>query len=91
MQEDEVFEWDESKAESNRKKHGITFDEACAIWNDPFFYRVKLCDEPEARWLCVGRVARGVYLSAIITYRSDSIRLISARRSSKMEVEKYHE
>ena len=93
MEKEQQFEWDPKKNEANLKKHGVTFWEAQRIWDDPLYYRVKVADRPEDRWLVVGRVARMRYLSAIITYRGDQeerIRIISARASSKTEVRRYH-
>ena len=93
MEDGPEFEWNRRKNESNFKKHGVTFWEAREIWNDPLHYRVKVADDPENRWLVVGRVARSRYLSAIITYRGGRekrVRIISARASSKAEVGRYH-
>ena len=93
MEDGPEFEWNRRKNESNFKKRGVTFWEAREIWNDPLHYRVKVADDPENRWLVVGRVARSRYLSAIITYRGgqeERVRIISARASSKAEVGRYH-
>lgn len=87
------FEWDQNKAKANLVKHGVSFHEATRIWLDPNYYRVKVAHEPEDRWLVVGRVARGRYLSAIVTYRGvnpERTRIISARRATKTEVRRYH-
>lgn len=87
------FEWDKNKASTNLAKHGVSFHEATRIWLDPNYYRVKVAQEPEGRWLVVGRVARGRHLSAIVTYRGISgerTRIISARRATKAEVRRYH-
>lgn len=84
------FEWDDAKAEANLKKHHISFEQAKAIWNDPFHYRLHLTDDPETRWLIVGRVQKDVFHSAIFTYRGRVVRIISARRSSALEVRAYY-
>lgn len=87
------FEWDPEKARLNQRKHGISFGEACSIWTDPLHFRVRVATDPEERWLVVGRVGRRRYLSAIVTYRGDDegrLRIISARRSTKAEMERYH-
>lgn len=86
------FEWDPRKARLNQHKHGVSFDEACAIWADPLHFRVRVATTPEERWLVVGRVGRRRYLSAIVTYRgsdAERVRIISARRSTKAELERY--
>lgn len=93
MVRNETFEWDQRKNDVNLRKHGVSFSEACRIWDDPLYYRVKVAAEPEDRWLVVGRVSRSRYLSAIITYRGtqeERIRIISARASTKAEMRRYH-
>jgi uncharacterized protein len=82
------FEYDQEKSERNKRKHGIDFDEAKALWDDPDFVEIpaKVTNEPRA--LVVGKIADKNW-SAIITRRSDKIRLISVRRSRKEEVEIY--
>ena len=80
------FEWDPVKSETNRVKHGITFEEGREIWNDPNMAEVssKLELEIERRYLVIGRI-RGKPWTAIITKREDRVRLISVRRSRKSE------
>jgi uncharacterized DUF497 family protein len=82
------FEFDPSKSNSNKKKHGIDFYEAQALWNDSDFIEIpfKTIDEP--RFLVIGRISEK-HWSAIITYRSKNIRIISVRRSRREEVEIY--
>lgn len=88
-----LFEWNPDKALSNCRKHHVRFEEACEIWKDPFYYRIRVSSEPEERWLAVGRVSKSSYLSAIVTYRGEdgeTVRIISARRSTRLEIERYH-
>ena len=82
------FEYDQQKSARNKRKHGIDFDEAKALWDDPEFVEIpaKATDEPRA--LVVGRIG-DKHWSAVITRRSVNIRLISVRRSRKEEVEIY--
>ncbi len=82
------FEFDPSKSDSNKKKHGIDFHESQALWNDPDFIKipVKVSDEP--RFLVVGKIS-GKHWSGVITYRGEKIRIISVRRSRKEEVDIY--
>lgn len=89
MKDDYEFEWDEAKSAANRSKHGISFEEAEAIWDDPVFLEVRVTALPEERWVVVGRVGKNAYLTAVITYRDDRVRIISARKSSKKEVDAY--
>ena len=82
------FEFDPTKSNSNKKKHGIDFYEAQALWNDSDFIEipVKTIDEP--RFLVIGSISEK-HWSAIITYRSEKVRIISVRRSGKEEVDIY--
>jgi uncharacterized DUF497 family protein len=82
------FEFDPVKSDENKKKHGIDFYEAQAIWSDPDIIEIpaKTIDEP--RILIVGLILEK-HWSAVITYRGDKIRIISVRRSRKEEVEIY--
>lgn len=91
MKEDYEFEWDEAKNASNKKKHGVSFEEAEAIWDDTTFAELHVMDTPEDRWVAIGRVAKGSYLTAAITYRGERVRIISARKSTKKEIDEYGE
>ncbi|HEX9699977.1 MAG TPA: BrnT family toxin [Acidobacteriota bacterium] len=82
------FEFDPAKSNANLRKHGISFDDALALWRDPHLVEVPARTEDEPRFLVVGKLA-DKHWSAIITYRSDKIRLISVRRSREEEVEIY--
>lgn len=53
------------------------------------FVEIHLVSEPEDRWAAIGRVAKDAYLTAIITYREERVRIISARPSTKKEVDIY--
>jgi uncharacterized DUF497 family protein len=83
-----MFEFDPGKSEGNKKKHGIDFVEAQALWDDPDLIEIpaKTVDEP--RFLVVSKIA-GKYWSGIITYRGENIRIISVRPSRKEEVQLY--
>jgi uncharacterized protein len=80
-----TFEFDAEKSTRNRKKHGIDFYEAQALWDDPDLVEVpaKTADEP--RLLVIGVIA-DIHWSAVITYRDSNIRLLSVRRSRKEEI-----
>ncbi|MBE9485867.1 MAG: BrnT family toxin [Chloroflexi bacterium] len=82
------FRFDPKKSLSNLSKHGIDFDVAQNLWNDPDLLEIpaKTVDEP--RYLVVGKVD-GKHWSAVITYRDQTIRLISVRRSRPEEIELY--
>ena len=80
-----IFEFDPGKSTLNKRKHGIDFFEAQALWDDPDVIEIpaKIIGEP--RFLVVGTIT-GNHWSAVITYRGDTVRLISVRRSRKEEI-----
>ncbi len=82
------FEFDSTKSDSNKKKHGIDFDEAQALWNDPDLIEIPVKTSDEPRFLAIGKIS-GKHWSGIITYRSGTIRIIAVRRSRKEEVDLY--
>ena len=82
------FEFDPRKSAANKRKHGIDFDEAQALWDDPDLLEIPARALDEPRHVVIGRIG-DKHWSAIITYREDRIRLISVRRSRGEEVELY--
>jgi uncharacterized DUF497 family protein len=80
------FEFDENKSMANKVKHGIDFIEVQALWDDPDLLEIpakNVHDEP--RYLLIGKI-EDKHWSVIITYRSKSVRIISARRSRNKEI-----
>jgi len=69
-------------------KHGIDFDEARKLWDDPDLIEIPVRTSDELRFLVVGKIA-GRCFSGVITYRGDKIRIISVRRARKEEVSIY--
>lgn len=82
------FEYDREKSAANKSKHGIDFDRAQAIWNDPDRVEIPARGLDEPRYLVIGKID-GRHWSAVMTYRNENIRLISVRRSRKEEMEHY--
>jgi uncharacterized DUF497 family protein len=85
------FEWDGEKAESNRKKHGVSFEEAMTVFGDPLG---RLVDDPEhsrgeERFVLFGRSKAGRLLAVMHTERSRALRLISAREMTPTERKQY--
>ena len=83
------FEFDSEKSDNNKKKHGIDFLDAQALWDDPDYIIIpaKTIDEP--RFLVVGKI-EDKHWSGVITYRDESVvRIISVRRSRKEEIDIY--
>ncbi|WNZ22276.1 BrnT family toxin [Leptolyngbya sp. NK1-12] len=87
------FDWDENKAERNLSKHGVSFEEAKTVFDDPLYVDFYDPDhsENEERYLLVGQSSRGRLLIVSYTERGDSIRLISARQVTQTERETYEE
>lgn len=82
------FEYDSEKSDSNKMKHGIDFCEAQALWDDPDFIEIPAITADEPRFLVIGKID-GRHWSGVITYRGNSVRIISVRRSRKEEVDIY--
>jgi hypothetical protein len=89
------FEWDERKNRGNRTKHGVWFEEAQSVFDDP---NARLFSDPEHseeedRFILLGMSSETRLLVVVHCYReSDSmIRIISARKATKKEVRFYEE
>ncbi|MCD5401809.1 BrnT family toxin [candidate division NPL-UPA2 bacterium] len=82
------FEFDPHKSKANKKKHGIDFLEAQALWEDPDFVEIPVKTSDEPRFLVIGRISNKFW-SGIIAYRREKIRIISMRRSRTEEVDIY--
>ena len=82
------FEFDQHKSAINKNKHGIDFLEAQALWKDPNVVTVPIEVDIERRFMIIGTID-GKYWSAVVTYRSENVRLISVRRSRRNEVKIY--
>ena len=84
-----IFEYNENKSNINKLKHHISFDEAKELWEDPYSFEIpSLQSENEDRFLVLGQINSKNY-TAIITYRTTNIRIISVRRSRKKEIKLY--
>lgn len=82
------FEFDSKKSDANKQKHAIDFDGAQALWSDPNLIEIPVKTSDEPRFMVIGMIT-GRHWSGVITYRDEKIRIISVRRSSEVEVEKY--
>jgi len=88
------FEWDEAKAASNFKKHGVRFETAARAFSDPFLLSVQdRIEHGEYRWQSIGLVEGLLLLMIAHTVRDDAdgmiVRMISARRADKKERGRY--
>jgi uncharacterized protein len=88
------FTWDPRKAASNRKKHGISFEEAGTALADDHAVTGADPDHSigEERWITFGVSNEGRLLAVSHTEeKSDTIRVISARRATRSERKLYEE
>lgn len=91
------FEWDDRKAEANFNKHGIRFEEAALVFNDPFALSEQdRIENGEQRWQTVGMSGSCLMLlvAHAVFYEEQSIeivRIISARRVNKKERRRYEQ
>lgn len=89
------FEYDDVKNRANIKKHGVSFKTASEIFNDPFILSKldERYDYGEERWLSLGKTTQGVILAVAHLYFDENnepvIRIISARKATKKEVQVY--
>ena len=90
-----TFEYDPNKAESNRRKHGVTFDEAESVFYDEY---ARLIPDPdssfgEERFIILGLSEKYNTLVVCHCYRGadERVRIISARKADKTERKKYEE
>ena len=87
------FEWDEKKARSNSRKHGVNFDEASTVFADILSLSIPdpAHSHEEERCITLGSSHRGKLLVVVHTERGDNIRIISARSASGRERRTYEE
>jgi len=88
-----IFEWDQSKAETNKRKHGVRFDEAQTVFIDNLSAMKPDTEHSDAeeRLLIIGTSNRNRVIVVSYTERGDKIRLISARRATRNERKQYKE
>ena len=87
------FEWDPKKAAANRRKHGVSFEEASSALRDSFSATAHDPDhsEDEDRFVTFGVSSRGRLLAVWHTDRGNKIRIISARIAKNVERQIYEE
>ena len=90
-----VFEWDSEKNKSNIDKHGISFEQAQEIFDDPL--HISILDERfqyfEERWITMGQTQDGDILVVahlyVVEKEDEKIRIISARNATRKERKAY--
>ncbi len=87
------YEWDDAKAAANLKKHAVSFDEAASVFLDVLALSGKDPDHSlsESRFVSFGYSSLGRPLAVFHTHRAECIRIISARRMTKVERKMYEE
>lgn len=90
------FEWDDTKAASNRRKHGIGFELAATVFQDPLLLTIfdDEHSEQEERWVTLGKAANQVLVVVVHTWHDEAanavrIRIISARPATAPERQQY--
>jgi uncharacterized protein len=86
-----AFEWDETKARSNRRKHGVSFEEASTVFANPLAAIFPDPDhsQDEIREILVGHSDRNRVLVVSFTERGSAVRIISARVATLRERKDY--
>lgn len=88
-----TFGWDAAKAAENLKKHGVSFEEAATVFQDPL---AKIHADPdhsgsERRSILIGHSSQSRLVLVSFTERGSKIRLISARLATRVERHDYEE
>ena len=82
------FEYDLAKSMANKAKHGIDFEQAQALWDDPWLLDVPARTSDEPRLLLIGKIV-DKHWAAVCVRRGRNLRIISVRRERKEEVGHY--
>ncbi len=84
------FVWDEEKAQTNLRKHGVSFEEACEVFFDPFHRWEDASRKQEERWGLIGYSESGQMLYVVSVEKGDEAwRIISARKAVRKERLRY--
>jgi len=83
------YEYDRNKSLSNKQKHGIDFEEAKLLWNDDRMIEILTSYEDEERFINIGKIQSKFYTVVTTIREKEKIRIISARRARKKEIELY--
>ena len=84
-----MFEWDQVKSKANLLKHGVSFADTFAVFEDPHALTLDQIVDREQRHLTLGLDAFGRVLVVAYTWRADKIRIISARKATRPQVRQY--
>jgi uncharacterized protein len=86
-----VFEWDKRKAQANRRKHEISFEEASTVFGDVLSVTIMDSDHSieEDRFITIGSSINNRLLVVVHVDQQDTIRIISARKPTNVEMKQY--
>lgn len=93
------FTWDPVKAQSNRTKHGVSFEQATEVFKDSLalsIFEDQHSNDEEERWVTLGKTGEQHYLVVVHTFRDEqtnvvTVRIISARPATKHEIKQYQQ
>ena len=87
------FEWDPRKARSNLRKHGVSFEEAATVFDDPLaaYYQDPDHSIAEQRYLAIGKSGHGRLIHIAFADRAGRTRIIQARKLTRNEKQQYEE
>jgi hypothetical protein len=87
------FEWDPQKAVLNLRNHGVSFEDASAVFGDPLAGTIPdpMHSTDEARFVTIGMMPTQRLIVVVHTERADRIRIISARPATRAEKKKHEE
>ena len=83
-----LLEYDPVKSAANKANHGIDFEEAQRLWDDPLLLEAPAKTEDEPRFLIVAML-EAKHWTAVCTRRGERIRIISVRRAREKEISHY--
>jgi uncharacterized DUF497 family protein len=86
------FEWDDRKDELNRRKHGVRFELASLVFDDPHVYYIEGDEYGEIRWRAIGQIDGRLIFVSYTSFQegeAEIIRIISARRATRQERRTY--
>ncbi len=83
------YEWDETKAQENRRNHGIDFADAATVFEDDLSLTALDDASEEERFVTLGMDAMERLLAVVYTWRGDRIRIISVRKATSSECRQY--
>ena len=88
-----TFEWDEEKSKGNLRKHGVSFDEAKTVFNDPFAMTISDPEHSsqEDRYIDLGMSSQERMLMVWYTERGRNIRIIGSRTATRKQRREYEE